>query len=92
MHAHPLEYHDLSLCHFHVSDVTISFFAFDGVIDLVEGPAIQRELFVFGFSYGDIPLRVRTFTYDQFRDNGYDLTDDFDPQNIPRAADGKCFQ
>lgn len=75
---------------FCISDVTISIPSIGGVIDLDEGPPLQRDLLIFGFSYGEIPLQVRTFTYDQFRDSGYDLTDDFDPQDIPEAADGKC--
>ena len=79
------------LRHFCVSDVTISIFTFDGVIDLVEGPPVRSELLIAGFSYGDIPIQVRTFTYDQYRDSGYDLADNFDPRDIPEvAADGKC--
>ena len=90
--VYPLDNYGLSPTYFCVSDVSISILTLSifNVIDLVEGPPLQSELLISGFSYGEIPLQVRAFTYDQYRDSGYDLTDDINPRVIPEAAaDGK---
>ena len=61
------------------------------MIEVAEGQTVLLELLVFGFSYGEIPVRVTTFTYDQFRARGFDLREEFSSLLLPEAAaDGKC--
>ena len=61
----------------------------DGIIDIAEGESYSSPLFLGGFSYGDIPLKISTLTYSEYAAGGYDLENDFDPSLIPMdAADG----
>ena len=58
----------------------------DGIIDIIEGQPYSDVLFVSGFSYGAIPIRISALTYSEYEASGYDLEDDFDPSVIPMAA------
>ena len=69
--------------------MTIGIFSDKGVVDISEGPLVQRDLLVSGFSYGSIPVQVTTFTYSEFAAMGYDITGDFSSDVLPQnAADG----
>ena len=61
----------------------------DGIIDITEGQPFSDALFVSGFSYGPIPIRISTLTYSEYAARGLDLEDDFNASVIPMdAADG----
>ena len=62
----------------------------DGIIDIIEGLPFSDVLFVRGFSYGPIPIRISTLTYSEYEARGFNLEDDFNTSVIPiDAADGK---
>ena len=61
------------------------------VFDVTEGDTLEAFLSASGFSYGNIPLTVSFITYSDYMDMGFNLTDEFDLNDLPAdAAQGTC--
>ena len=65
----------------------------NGIFNFTEGDLLLQQIFGTGFTYGGVPIRVTTFTYDQFASRGYDLLSFFNANDVPSdAADGMLYQ
>ena len=56
------------------------------VFDVTEGESLNLFISTDGFSYGGIPLTVSFITYSDYMEMGFNLTDDFDLDDIPTDA------
>ena len=66
---------------------------FEGsVFGITEGNILTLPIVTSGFSYGAIPVVVSLITYSEYMDRGFNLTDEFLPDEIPvDAATGKTI-
>ena len=73
----------------HCVGVEIELDSEEGFIDVNEGILNFTPFETEGFSYGSIPVRMYLFTYSEYAARGFNLTDDFDSDDIPAdAVDG----
>lgn len=62
----------------------------DGLIRTTEGTLPFVPIVFNGFNYGILFVRVTTLTYSEYAARGFNIEDEFDPEDIPAvAADGK---
>ena len=61
----------------------------EGLIATTEGQLLFTPVFFSGFSYGNLLVRISTLTYSEFAARGFNIEDEFAPDEIPAmAADG----
>lgn len=59
------------------------------VFDVAEGDQLSLFLLATGFSYDEVPIVISFITYSDYMDRGFNLTDEFDADEVPaNAADG----
>ena len=58
----------------------------EGLIDINEGELPFNLFSTEGFSYGPFVVTMSIFTYSEFEERGYNLTDSFETDDIPENA------
>ena len=61
----------------------------DSVTRATEGELILIPVLFSGFSYGQLYVRITALTYSEFAARGFNIEDEFSPDDIPAmSADG----
>ena len=69
--------------------MTITLDSGEDLIATTEGQLLFIPIFFSGFSYGNVFVRISTLTYSEFAARGFNVEDEFAPDEIPAmAADG----
>lgn len=69
--------------------MTITLESDGGLLSATEGEFIFSPIFFSGFSYGLLYVRISALSYSEFAAMGFNIEDDFAPDQIPAmSADG----